>query len=434
MLSKAQFQVTEDASLIRRLVEQEYERTGGIYRLAPAWVGRPGIIKPGRRLKLYRDYIQNDIAVNERWFSSITYSDNGVYNAICPKDHGLSYVLIGSHRMLLRDVLEVCGELLLGKGNRWDILPKFFDNWERIPNHIHPCADHCANGIVAKPESYHFPIEANMDKNAQPFTAVGVDPYFTDSQLSGYIKEYFHGDNRLTDISNTINLIPGTGYFMPACTLHAPGSLLTYEVQVASDASCIPESRVNDMPMPPDMIDRDLPVKIAADGFDKVAEHIVGMLRCPNSGNAASFREEYFRPPVQICKEDGGEQSYVIYRTGKASELENPDLYSAKKTVVSGRMQLAENGAFGMVVLGGYGELCVAGKQSVDVENMAFFENTDAIGADEVFVSRDAARALTAECKGTGELRFYQHFSSNTNPEASKLKVPEYFTFEGDVG
>ena len=431
MLNRKQFKVTEDASMIRRLVGEEFDRTGGIFRLAPAWVGRPGIIKPGRRLKLYKDYYQNDIAVNERWFSSVTYSDNGVYNGICPKDHGLSYLLIGEYRMLLRDALDECGELLLGKGRRWDILPKFFDNWERIPNHMHPCARHAAEGIVAKPESYHFPIELNMDKNAQPFTAVGVDPCFSDAQLRAYVGQYFKGDNRLTDLSSTINLMPGTGYYMPPCTLHAPGSLLTYEVQCASDASCIPESRVNDMPMPPDMIDRDLPVKIARDGFGKVCEHIVSMLRCENSGNAESFRREYFRPPVEIRKEDGGSQSYVIYRTGKASQAVNPDLYSAKKAVVSSKMDFHENAAFGMIVLGGFGELVVPGKAPVNVENVALFEDTDAIGADEVFVAAEAAKNFTATCKSFGELRFYQHFSSGANPEAGRVTPPEYFAFGG---
>jgi hypothetical protein len=42
---------------IRLLIEQEMERTGGIFRLAPTWVGRPGIVQPGRRLKLQDDYI-----------------------------------------------------------------------------------------------------------------------------------------------------------------------------------------------------------------------------------------------------------------------------------------------------------------------------------------------------------------------------------------
>jgi len=37
-------------SQIRQAIEAEYDRTGGIFRLAPCWVGRPGTIIPGRRI------------------------------------------------------------------------------------------------------------------------------------------------------------------------------------------------------------------------------------------------------------------------------------------------------------------------------------------------------------------------------------------------
>ena len=64
---------------IRQAVEKEHERTGGIFRLLPCWVGRPGIIVPGRRIKLLDDYISQDVAVNERWLASVTYADNMLY-------------------------------------------------------------------------------------------------------------------------------------------------------------------------------------------------------------------------------------------------------------------------------------------------------------------------------------------------------------------
>jgi hypothetical protein len=221
----------QDEKAIKMHILKEYDRTGGVFRLAPAWVGRPGIIVPGRRIKLAEDYISQDVSVNERWLASVTYADNGIYNSICPKDHGLSYIVIDDCKILLRDALEVCGEVLLGKGRTWDVLPKFFDNWNRIPNHLHPCQDHCSEGLTGKPESYYFPLELNMNRNAFPFTPMGVDPTYSDNQILSYLKEYFKGDNQITDISNTINLIPGTGWFMPPCTLHAPGSLVRLYIQ-----------------------------------------------------------------------------------------------------------------------------------------------------------------------------------------------------------
>jgi hypothetical protein len=416
---------------VRDLIEREYERTGGIFRLAPTWVGRPQIIVPGRRIKLAKDYISQDVAVNERWLASVTYADNGVWNKVCPEDHGLSYLVVGDAKVLLRDAIQACGALLLGKGGTWDVLPKFFDNWHRIPLHLHPCQDHCSAGLVGKPESYYFPEELNVDRNAFPATPMGVDPAFSDRQVMNYLLHYFEGDNRLTDLANTINIIPGTGWFMPPCTLHAPGSLVTYELQAASDVSCIPESRVNDMVMPPDLIDRDIPVKIAKDGFEKVCGYILGMIRCANSGNGENFRREFFRPPARVLDTPDVSQSFVIYRTGKSSQARNPDLYSAKKTVVpAGRsVELVERAAFGAVVLGGHGAVSVPGKHVLPIGSASLYPDRDTLAGDEFFVAAGSAARFTLACGGLDDLRVYQHFASGANADAGALPVPEYLPF-----
>jgi hypothetical protein len=433
MSAKAISQLTRmtDPAKIRSLVEKEYERTGGVFRLAPTWVGRPGIVIPGRRIKLGDDYLSQDVAVNERWLASVTYADNGAYNRVCPPDHGLSYLVIGDSRVQLKQALEACGELLLGKGREWDVLPKFFDNWHRIPNHLHPCGEHCAPGLTGKPESYYFPEELNMNRNAFPSSPFGVDPTFSDEQVLSYLRQYFKGDNRLTDLGNTINLLPGTGWFMPPCTLHAPGSLVTYELQAASDVTCIPESRVNDMVMPSDLVDRDIPVKIDKQGMEAVCQYILSMLRCRNSGNTDNFRKEYFRPPVRVRRGEEGSQSFVIYRTGRSGSPESPDLYSAKKTVVAASCSLAlqENTAFGAVVLSGHGTVRVPGLEPLPIESASMFPSRDSLGGDEFFVASDAARQLQLECASVEELHVYQHFASGSNPEARSLKIPEYRPF-----
>jgi hypothetical protein len=416
---------------VKELVEREHERTGGVFRLAPTWVGRPGIVIPGRRIKLGDDYLSQEVAVNERWLASTTYADNGVYNRVCPPDHGLSYLVIDEARVQLKEALAVCGELLLGPGRRWDVLPKFFDNWHRIPNHLHPCDEHCSPGLKGKPESYYFPEELNLNRNAFPFSPFGVDPSYGDEQILSYLLRYFRGDNHLTDLGNTINLIPGTGWFMPPCTLHAPGSLVTYELQAASDVTCIPESRVNDMVMPPDLIDRDIPVKIVKEGMEAVCRYILSMIRCRHSGNTDNFRREYFRPPVPISREEEAGQSWVVYRTGKADTPQNPDLYSAKKTFVSsGRtLELRENAAFGAVVLSGHGQVGVPGRQALAIESASMFPTRDAPGGDEFFVAAGAATRLRLECGSVEALHVYQHFASNSNPEACSVRIPEYRAF-----
>jgi hypothetical protein len=328
-------------------------------------------------------------------------------------------------RIQLKDAIEVCGDLLLGAGNKWDILPKFFDNLGRIPHHLHPCDDHVKHGLAGKPEAYYFPIELNINRNSFPCTYFGVDPAFTDEKILSYLKGYFKGNNNLTDLSNGINLIPGTGWFLPPCTLHAPGSLATYEVQVASDVSCIPESRVNDMVMPPDLVDRDLPVSFEKDGEDKVFNHILNMIHCPNSGNFYNFREEYFRPPVSVNSDNGCKQDYIIYACGKTSDKERPDLYSAKNTVIPGKQswEIQERAPFGLILLSGYGRIKASGKEYVEFASTSVYHSRDEIGADELFISAQAAKKLEISCDSVERLSFYQHFPSGSNPDAATVDI-----------
>ncbi len=424
--------IEKETDKIKNIVSAEMSRTGGIFKLAPAWVGRPGIIFPGNRLKLNDIYICRDVAVNERWLASVTYAENGIYNKVCPPDHGLSYVITGDTKFLLKDAIKAEEDIILGENKKWDVLSKFFDNRNRIPNHLHPCDNHAAKGLKGKPESYYFPEELNINRNDFPLSYFGVDPYFSDRQILNYLNNFFKGDNRLTDISNGINLIPGTGYYMPPCTLHAPGSLVTYELQAASDITCIPESRVNDLVMPDDLIDVHIPVSIKEDGMKKTFEYILEMLRCPDSGNGENFRMEYFRPPVEIFSSAEGEQHFTIYRTGKAGCDKNNDYYSSKRTTVySGKtLQLSENAAFGLIVLRGTGKVCVPGNKSVYIESASMFASRDNAGADEMFICYDAAKKVEFTNTGVEPLSFLQHFASDSNPYAAGLEVPEFLIFQ----
>ena len=427
-ISTDNYKIISSPSQLRKLAENEYEKTGGIFRLAPAWVGRPGITVPGRRIKLDDIYINQMVSVNERWLASVTYADNGGYNSVCPIDHGLSFVIVDNYKFFLRDLIDEYGNQILGEGKKWDVLAKFFDNQGRIPSHLHPCQNHIKPGLIGKPESYHFPKELNINPNSDPRTTVGIDPSVSDTEILEHLKNYKKGNNRLTDLGSIFNLIPGTGYYMPPCTLHGPGSLVTYELQVASDVSCIPESRLNDQVMPIDMVDRDLPVNFKNDGDDKVFQYILSMIRCENSGNIVPFRQEYFRPPIPVYSGTNGFQEYIIYCTGKASNPTNPDLYSAKHTVVfSGEtLKLREKAAFGIIVLGGFGMVQVPGKEPVSLENTGYYPSRSTLGGDEVFISKEAASQLIFQTKSIEDLSIYQHFASQSNPESTGILIPHY--------
>src|SRR5215469_1622034 len=111
-------------------VENELQDTGGLLRLAPAWVPR-SFLQPGLRLKLHPDdtyaYGANRGGIDERWFASTTEAAN---EGRVP-DEGLSYVVVGRERFTLRQAVADCGATLVGsriwkKYERWPVYSKFF--------------------------------------------------------------------------------------------------------------------------------------------------------------------------------------------------------------------------------------------------------------------------------------------------------------------
>ena len=54
------------------------------------------------------------------------------------------------------------------------------------------------------------------------------------------------------------------------------------------------------------------PLHSACPGIDAVCRYILSILRCRNSGNGDNFREEYFRPPVEIFHSEESGRNWVI--------------------------------------------------------------------------------------------------------------------------
>ena len=128
-------------SKVQKLVEAEISATGGLLRLAPAWVPR-SFLQPGLRLKLHPDdtyaYGLNRGGIDERWFASTTEAANEGRAA----DEGLNYCVVGRERFTLRQAVEDCGATLIGKSiwnkyGKWPVYSKFFDNMGPIPHHMH---------------------------------------------------------------------------------------------------------------------------------------------------------------------------------------------------------------------------------------------------------------------------------------------------------
>jgi hypothetical protein len=221
-------------------VAAELSRTGGLLRLAPAWVPR-SFLQPGLRIKLHPDdtyaYGLNRGGIDERWFASTTEAAN---EGRVP-DEGLSYCVVGNERFTLRQAVDDCGATLVGKSiwkkyGKWPVYSKFFDNMGPIPHHMHQNnAQAALVGQQGKPESYYFPPQLNPTGNNFPYTFFGLEPGTTKEDIRRCLERWNEGDNGILNLSKAYRLQPGTGWLVPPCVLHAPGSLVTYEPQVNSD-------------------------------------------------------------------------------------------------------------------------------------------------------------------------------------------------------
>src|ERR1051325_9630128 len=97
---------------VRSLVEGALANSGGLLRLAPAWVPRY-FLQPGKRLKLHPDdlyaYGLNHWGIDERWFASTTPCANENRTP----DEARSYVVVGRQRFTLQQAVAECGATLI---------------------------------------------------------------------------------------------------------------------------------------------------------------------------------------------------------------------------------------------------------------------------------------------------------------------------------
>ncbi len=250
----------------RQLVEAALNDGNGIFRLEPAWVPRSFCI-PGRRLKLhpedYYSYGANRGGIDERWLSSTTRADNG---PLTSPFEGLSFIHVtDDSRVLLKDAIEMAGEEILGKEvmqryGGWKMYSKFFDNEEPLPHHVHHTDAMAANvGRPGKPEAYYFPKQLNNHGGYFPYTFFGLNPGTTKDELKACLDNWERRDNGILFLSRAYKLKPGTGWDVPPGILHAPGSLLTYEPQSASDVFAMFQNVVWEAYTPKELLQKDIP-------------------------------------------------------------------------------------------------------------------------------------------------------------------------------
>jgi hypothetical protein len=389
-----------------------YEQGEGILRLAPTWVPRSFCI-PGKRIKLHPADLYafgaNRGGIDERWLSSTTKADNG---PLTTPDEGLSYVVYGDEagpqKILLRDLVTIMGADLIGDAlwnacHAWPMYSKFFDNRGALPHHLHQMQEHASRvGMQAKPEAYYFPVQLNNYGAEFPYTFFGLEPGTTKEQVRHCLAIWNEGDNRITDLSKAYRLEPGTGWYVPAGILHAPGSLCTYEPQWASDVFAMFQSLVSEVPIDWGLLVKNVPPELHHD-----LDYLVSMIDW--EGNTkANFKAEHFlapKPvrPVEEMESEGYIEKWIVY--GNA-------WFAAKElTVLPGRtVTVRDPGPYGLIVLQGHGTL---GRWPIETPALIRFGQ---LTHDEYFVSCRAAQegVTIANPSTTDPIVMLKHFGPTT--------------------
>lgn len=374
----------------RLIAECALEQGKGILRLAPNWVPRSFCI-PGRRIKLHPDdyYALGGErgGIDERWFASTIKADNG---PLTSPNEGLSFIVFEDEgrppeQVSLQDAVaefgaHIVGKRLWGEYGEWPMYSKFFDNQGPLPHHVHQRDQHVVStGKKGKPEAYYFPPQANScNRGDFPFTFFGLNPGTTRDELRRCLENFEKGDNRITALSHAHQLIPGTGWDVPAGVLHAPGSFCTYEPQARSDVFAMYQSVIQDRQVvPKELLWKDSPQEKVGN-IDWLIEVLDWELNVDPNFAKNRFMRPVLARPLEQMRPEGYEEAWVCYRS---------PAFSAKElTVLPGRtVTIKDNAAYGLIMMQGNGRM-----NNCSIETPALIRYGQ-LTHDEYFVTEQAA-------------------------------------------
>ncbi|MBI1369247.1 MAG: hypothetical protein GC162_11415 [Planctomycetes bacterium] len=400
-------------SNVSKLAAAALESSGGLLRLAPCWVPR-SFLQPGLRLKLdpkdtYAFGLDRG-GIDERWFGSTTEAANDNRTP----DEGLSYVVHEGQRCTLRDVVSEMGSAIIGEKiwkqyKKWPVYSKFFDNMGPIPHHMHQNAAQAK--LVkqeGKPESYYFPPQHNNVGNNFPYTFMGLEPGTTRKQVRDCIANWNKGDNGILNLSRAYRLQPGTGWLIPPCILHAPGSLCTYEPQWGSDVFGMYQNLVEGRSVPWALLVKDMPKSKHKD-IDFIVDQLDWEGNCdPN------FKDNHYLEPIADTQDEAHVDKWIVY-----GRIKKVQYFSAKElTVMPGqKVTIKDKGATSVIVVQGEGK---ANNLVLNCPKLIGFHD---LTEDEFFVTESAAKAgVTYEnTSKTEPLVMLRYFGPEVNPQAPAI-------------
>ncbi|MGC9071960.1 MAG: hypothetical protein ACP5HK_04615 [Acidilobus sp.] len=357
----------------------------GILRLKPTWVARSFGL-PGARIGLRPDevFVSGRGPIVERWIASTVEAANP-----SSPGEGLSYVVAGidggEYLVSLSELVRLGGEEILGKDvikkyGEWHLLAKLLDYKVPIPFHLHHREEQAK--LVnkrPKPEAYYYPPELNRDPGVFPYTFFGLSPGTEPVEVRSRLEIWDRGDNHILDLSQAYAQRAGTGWIVPAGVLHAPGSLVTFELQLASDVNAFYQSaRYDGVPLPKDLLFADFPPDRKGD-LDFALELIDW-----KENTDPFFKLNHYLEPTpaedpEITLKEGYLNRWVIY---------DHELLGARELRLKPRAEttIKDDQPFVIFAISGHGE--VDGKPLEGSVNVSLSELT----YDEYFVPRGKAK------------------------------------------
>ncbi|MDQ0361467.1 hypothetical protein [Breznakia pachnodae] len=385
----------------KTLIRKTFHDGDGILRMVPNFIPvKFGI--SGHRLKIHpNDYYKFGTdagTIMERWLCAVNGTRSK--NSKSP-NQGCSYFITeDGQKILFKDAInelkdELIGSELQRKYGTFPVFSKFFDYENPLYFHFHPETKYAKDvGCEAKPECYYFPPQLNPTSGKRASTYFGFNPSVTREDIKYVIENFNNFDTKVTKYSRAYDLEVGTGWYIPAGVLHAPGSLLTYEPQWGTDLNCVLENVVCG-----ETFSKKYLTDIVPEDCDDEVEYVLNAIDWEKNYDEG-FKEKYFRPPVELPKiQEGLTEKWICYGN---------DYMNAKEVTLQPKTKviLNDEAAYGAVLVQGFGTFGSFNAEAVNMMRVGDQTN------DEYFVSKDKAKkgVLIVNNSNVEPMVILQHF------------------------
>src|SRR5690606_16593442 len=179
-----------------------------------------------------------------------------------------------------------------------------------IPHHMHQNEAGEARRPGRQAGVLLLPAPDERHREQLPDTFMGLEPGTTKQDIIRCLDRWNDGDNGILNYSKAYRLQPGTGWLIPPCVLHAPGSLVTYEPQWGSDVFGMYQSMVEGRAVPRSLLTKDFPRDKHDDN-----KYLVNALDWEANVNP-NFKDSHYLEPVVAAgneKKEGWVDKWIVY-------------------------------------------------------------------------------------------------------------------------